>query len=49
MMHRTRCGFAEMARRPLSLQRLVRAGYGGVAVDLQRLADASVPLAELVD
>jgi 3-phenylpropionate/trans-cinnamate dioxygenase ferredoxin reductase component len=31
------------------IQRLVRAGYGGAAVDLQRLADPSVPLAELMD
>jgi 3-phenylpropionate/trans-cinnamate dioxygenase ferredoxin reductase subunit len=30
------------------MQKLVRAGYGGVAVDLQRLADPGVPLAELV-
>jgi 3-phenylpropionate/trans-cinnamate dioxygenase ferredoxin reductase subunit len=31
------------------IQKLVRAGYGGVAVDLKRLADPSVPLTELVD
>jgi hypothetical protein len=30
------------------IQKLVRAGYGGVAVDLKRLADPAVPLAELV-
>jgi hypothetical protein len=30
------------------IQKLVRAGYGGVAVDLRRLADPSATLAELV-
>jgi 3-phenylpropionate/trans-cinnamate dioxygenase ferredoxin reductase subunit len=30
------------------IQRLVRAGYGGAAVDLKRLADPTVPLGQLV-
>ena len=30
------------------IQKLVRAGYAGTAVDLKRLADPSVPLEELV-
>jgi 3-phenylpropionate/trans-cinnamate dioxygenase ferredoxin reductase subunit len=30
------------------IQKLVRAGYGGVAVDLQRLADPGVPLGDLL-
>ena len=29
------------------IQRLVRLGYAGTAVDLKRLADPTVPLAEL--
>jgi 3-phenylpropionate/trans-cinnamate dioxygenase ferredoxin reductase subunit len=29
------------------IQKLVRAGYAGTAVDLERLADPSVPLALL--
>jgi hypothetical protein len=31
------------------IQKLVRAGYGGRAVDLDRLADPKVPLGELLD
>jgi 3-phenylpropionate/trans-cinnamate dioxygenase ferredoxin reductase subunit len=31
------------------IQKLVRAGYGGRAVDLDRLADPNVPLGELLD
>ena len=31
------------------IQKLVRAGYAGKAVDLDKLADASVPLGDLVE
>jgi 3-phenylpropionate/trans-cinnamate dioxygenase ferredoxin reductase subunit len=30
------------------IQKLVRAGYAGTPVDLQRLADPNVPLVELL-
>jgi 3-phenylpropionate/trans-cinnamate dioxygenase ferredoxin reductase subunit len=31
------------------IQKLVRAGYAGTAVDLKRLADSDVPLGQLLD